>query len=265
MPHENKDDFIKYLFKRASVSCSAEKCIWLILFFSLLALPDSFAQKSEKQFGLGTGWYFHDFKDPTIATSSNTGSSVSLLLFFRSNGEKNRHHIQMLYAAPSLRSTYLLAREQTGYLQYAYHRKIGMLKEKINLYGGCLAELGGSRSSYSEIGNSYSYSYPFTTIETIAYLSPSLLAEMISRKNKFGIQLWTALVGYKLGGSKAYRGWVGVGDFSNTGSRASYSRFFSNNWEGRMDYQFQYYTSKKYEGTSSISHQVNFSVVYKFR
>jgi hypothetical protein len=235
-----------------------------ILWIGLVILSmSSFAQKSEKQFGLGTGWYYHSFKDPTIATSGHTGSSASLLLFFRSNGEKNRHHIQLLYAAPSLRSTYLLAREQTGYLQYAYHRKMGVVKSKIHFYGGTILDLNSSYLKYSEIDNSYSYLYPFVALESIGSLNPSVLAEFPMGKDKLSIQGWTSLGGYVFGGQKYQRGWVWIGDFWNTGFRGSYSRYFSNKWEGRLDYQFQYYKLNKYETTSSNAHQVNFSLVYK--
>jgi hypothetical protein len=237
----------------------------LFLLLCLLTLStSSFGQKSEKQLGLGTGWYYHSFSDPTIATSSNTGSSVPILLFFRSNGEKNRHHVQILYAAPTLKSTYLLAREQTGYLQYAYHRKIGIMKNAVHFFGGGVVDANSSYFKYSETGNSYSYSYPFTTIEAITSLSPSLLAEMPLGKDKLDIQIWSAILGYKLGGSKDVRGWVGVGNFWNTGYRVSYRRYFSDHWDARIDYQFQYYTLKKYEIISSLAHQINFCFVYKF-
>lgn len=237
---------------------------YISLFLLLTSSLILFGQKSEKHFGLGTGWYYHNFKDPLVSTVSNKGSSISLLLFFRSNGEKNRHHIEFLYATPDLQSTYLLAREQTGYLQYAYHRKIGIVKNNIHFFAGGIVNASASYLKYSEIDNSYSYLYPFVALESIGSLSPSVLAELPLGKGKLSIQAWTSLSGYAFGGLKYQRGWVWIGDLWNTGFRGSYSKHFSDKWEGRLDYQFQYYTLKRNGNTSSHAHHVNFSLVYKF-
>jgi hypothetical protein len=222
-------------------------------------------QNNHSQIGFGTGWYYKSFYDQSISESSDTGYSMPLLLFFRSNTEKNRHHLQLLFTAPTLTSPNLLVRDQTGCLQYAYHRMTGYLKKNINLFVGGLIELNGSYLRYSEKGNSYSYSYPFTTLESNGSLSPSVLVEMPLKNDKITIQAWTAIVGYNFGGLKYERGWVWIGDFSNTGARISYSKYFSNSWEGRVDYQFQYFTLTKIESISSYVHQFNFSLVYKFR
>jgi hypothetical protein len=253
---------LKYRYRGISAASNCKK--YVVLFFLTLPIV-SFGQKSEKQFGFGTGWYHQDFNDPTISTSTNTGSSMSVQLFFRSNSENNRHNLQLLYAAPSLNSTYLLTRVQTEYFQYAYHRKIGMVKSKIHFFGGVVFDINFSFLKYSEIGNSYSYSNPFKWIESIGSLSPSAIIEVPFRKDKLNIQAWFALTGYVFGGAKSQRGSVSIRDFSNFNSRISYSRYFSDRWEGRVDYQLQLYTLSKYESLSSVVHQLNFSLVYKFR
>jgi hypothetical protein len=237
--------------------------------FVLLA-ASSFGQKSEKQIGLGTGWYYHSFKDASVSSTSQTGGSMSLLLFYRANGLKNRHHVQMVYAAPRLQSNYLLAREQTGYLQYAYHRKIGELKD-ISFFGGVVIEYTGSDRRYSEISNSVSYSNPFRNGELLATLSPSLLLEKSLGKDRVGVQGWANLIGLVSINDPILKDGVFAGsDLSGLEIRASYARFFSERWKCRLDYQFQLrklnYQFQNYSPTnfSSSFHQVNFSLVYKF-
>lgn len=240
------------------------KQVSFVLVVLLTLSLSSMAQNKDKQIGFGTGLYYKTFDDRSISAERLTGSSMPFLFFFRSNSEKNRHHIEVLYATPNLQSTYLLAREQTGYLQYAYHRKIGTVNSNIHFFAGGVINTAASYLKYSEIDNSYSYLYPFAALESIGSLSPSVLAELPLRKDKLSIQVWTSLGGYVFGGLKYQRGWVWIGDFWNTGFRGSYSKYFSDKWEGRLDYQFQYYTLKKNESTSSHAHQVNFSLVYKF-
>jgi hypothetical protein len=224
----------------------------------------SFGQKSAKQFGFGTGWYHHEFKDQAVATSVNKGSSIPILLFFRSNGEKNRHHLQFSFTPLKLESTYLLTQEKVICFQYAYHKKLTEING-FSFYGGGLIEMNAFFLKYSEKNNSYSYSFPFSTLESHGSLNPSILIEKSLSKQKFTVQGWFALFGYVFGGLVYERGWVGIGDFMNTGVRVSYSRYFSDHWEGRLDYQFQHYSLAKYENTSSSAHQVYFSMVYKFQ
>lgn len=231
--------------------------------FVLLAAP-SFGQKSEKQIGLGTGWYYHSFKDASISATSQTGGSMSLLLFYRANGLKNRHHVQLLYAAPSLRSTYLLNREQVSNVQYAYHRK-ALLVSEFSLFAGGLLELNAFFPKYSELGNSYSYLNPLNTLESYASINPSVLIEKTLNTNKFSVQIHSVIGGYVFGGAQGSRGSVKVNDFVNTTIRLSYCKSLSTSCAGRIDYQLQTYRLEKYGKISSTTHQVNFSLVYKFR
>ncbi len=189
---------------------------------------------------------------------------MSIVLFFRSNEENNRHHLQLLLAAPNLTSPSLLVRDQAAHFQYAYHRRIKN-HSNIRFFAGGLVEINGSHLKYSEGNNSYSYSYPFTTLESNASLSPSVLFEVPLASSAFTVQAWTAIVGYNFGGFNNARGWMWAGDFSNTGTRVSYSKHFSSHWEGRLDYQFQYYTSTKFETISSVVHQINLLLVLKLR
>ncbi len=239
----------------------------------VLVVASSFAQRSEKQIGLGTGWYYHSFKDASISATSQTGGSMSLLLFYRANGLKNRHHAQLVYAAPSLQSSYLLAREQTGYLQYAYHRKITEIKN-VSLFGGTVIDFGGSNRKYSEAQNSYTYSKPFYDGETLATLSPSILAEMSVKDGKLTLQSWIVLMGFTAHNQGRFSDglFTGLSNLTKVDTRLSYTKSFSKRWEGRLDYQFQFYRLN-YPFPNSIytpaqitstSHQVNLSLAYKF-
>jgi hypothetical protein len=237
----------------------------------VLFAASSFGQKSEKQIGLGTGWYSHRFKDASISATSQAGASMSLLLFYRANGLKNRHHVQSVYAAPSLQSSYLLAREQTGYLQYAYHRKITEIKN-VSLFGGTVIDFGGSNRNYSEAQNSYTYSKPFYDGETLATLSPSILAEMSVKDGKLTLQSWIALMGFTAHNQGRFSDglFTGLNNLTKVDTRLSYTKSFSKRWEGRLDYQFQImhlsYQFPHYAFTRiySQTHLLNISLVYKF-
>ncbi|MFM7431778.1 MAG: hypothetical protein ACKO1F_18065, partial [Flammeovirgaceae bacterium] len=198
------------------------------------------AQKSEKQFGIGAGLYYHDFRDASIATKSQSGSSVSLILLYRASGIKNRHHVQLLYAAPSLRSSYLLAKEQTGFLQYAYHRKFLKIKD-FTFFGGGVIEFGGSNRKYSEIDNLIANTSPFPDGETLGTISPSVLIEATKGKGKFGLQVWAAFAGYTAHNQSGFKNGklIGLDNLIKFDARISYSRFFSDRWDGRLDYQMQ--------------------------
>lgn len=232
--------------------------------FVLLA-ASSFAQRSEKQIGLGTGWYYHSVKDASISATSQTGGSMSLLLFYRANGLKNRHHVQLLYAEPSLRLSYLLAREQPVNIQYAYHRKIGTIKD-VSFYGGMVADLNFLYSRYSERGNSYTYSNPYKTGEINCSFSPSLLIERPMGKSMISVQAWRNIAGYVyVFGFRFIRGFVDINDFSSAGIRVSYNQYFSERWATRIEYQTQYWTRSKKVDVTSIAHQAVFSLVYKLQ
>jgi hypothetical protein len=123
---------------------SFKKNVSLAVAGSLFSYSALLAQKSEKQFGFGTGWYYHEFRDASIATKSQSGSSVSLVLLYRA-----------------------LAKEQTGFLQYAYHRKFLMIKD-FTFFGGGVIEFGGSNRKYSEIDNSITNTSPFSDGEVLA-------------------------------------------------------------------------------------------------
>ncbi len=181
---------------------------------------------SDKQIGFSVGVYNKGFKDESISASRNSGTSMSFLLFFRSNDAGKRLHLQLLLSAPTLTSTNLLTRDKSGYLHYSQHRRIKNLKNNVNLFLGGVAEINGAYLKYSERGNSYSYSNPFATLESNVSLSPSALLEMPFGTSAITVQAWTALVGYSFGGFKNARGWVWIKDFSNTGVRASYTKFF---------------------------------------
>ncbi len=240
----------------------------------VLFVASSFAQKSEKQIGLGTGWYYHSFNDASISATSQTGGSMSLLLFYRVNGLKNRHHVQYLTTSPNIKSNYLLNRESLWTMQYAYHRKIGELNG-MSFFGGVQGEFAHSIRNYSELGNSNSYYSPFPTGENVVTFSPSILLERSIEKDKLTLQAWATLFGfvapysYRLRDAKFKR--LG-NELSKIETRASYNRFLSARWEARLDYLFQFYRlNYPFENSiytpsqiTSTSHQVNLSLAYKF-
>lgn len=190
---------------------------------------------------------------------------MSLLLFYRANGIKNRHHVQLVYAEPSLRSSYLLAREQPVNIQYAYHRKIGIIKD-ISFYGGMVTDINLLYSRYGEVGNSYTYSLPYKAGEINCSFSPSLLIEIPINKNKISFQAWRNISGYVyVFGFKDIRGLVDTNDFSSAGIKASYNQYLSERWAARIDYQTQYWTRSKKVDVTSIVHQAVFSLVCKLQ
>lgn len=237
----------------------------MTLFHAIFVLSlHGYAQSvNDKQIGFGTGVYNKTFQDEAVSASNNSGTSMSILFFFRSDNAGTRHHVQLLLTAPHLTSNNLLTRDKSGYLQYSQHRCIKNFKNNARFLVGGVGEINGSYLKYSERGNSYSYSYPFTTLESNISLSPSVLFEMPFGADLLTMQAWTAIMGYSFGGFKNARGLVWTGDFSNTGARVSYTKYFSTRWEGRLDYQFQYYILTKFETTSSVVHQMNFFIVYK--
>jgi hypothetical protein len=194
-----------------------------------------------------------------------------LLLLYKASGEKNRHHVQLLYAAPTLGSNYLLVKEQTGFIQYAYHRKFLKIKD-FTFFGGSVIEFGGSNRKYSETDNSITNGSPFLDGETLGTLSPSVLIETTKGKGRFSLQTWTTLFSYVAHNKSGLRNGklVGLDQLTKFDARISYSRFLSERWDGRLDYQLQtihldyQFPNYSFAAITSFSHLVSFSLAYKF-
>jgi hypothetical protein len=232
----------------------------VLVSFIVFGSLTSFAQ-SLKEFGFGTGWYYSSFKDDNVSPTSGKGSSMPIAVFFRAGNPKTRHQVYFSYAQERLKTEFLLNRTNTFYLQYAHLKRITFLK-KGNLFSGGAIDLNGILMKYSEQGNSYSYSYPFSTLESSGSLGPSLLVEFpIRNKDKFSLQAWTALVGYVFG---SQRGLATIGDFFKTGVRASYSKSLSKNWDVCFEYQLLSQSLNKFESTLWTNHQIALFFVCKF-
>jgi hypothetical protein len=229
-----------------------------------LGLTSSWAQEvSIKQIGLGTGFSFHAEKNELFSAVTHTGSSAPLQLFFRFNGQKDRHHIQMQYSSFDLTSpsSGFTTLKQIGNLQYAYHRKFASINNKFNFFGGMVLNSAQSSQHISVSGNNEYNELNFS-------FSPSLFAETSLGKGILSIQSWVSLItwairpGYAL--SYPYQSnWMGIGAFTKIGSRISYTKNLSHRVDLRGDYQFEFFRSVKYEPVTSLNHQVILSLVYK--
>lgn len=237
--------------------------IQLMLYACVLAQPIR-----SKQIGLGTGISFNALKSELISSYTHKGSSAPVQLFFRSGKEISRHHFQLQYYNLTLTSSSngLSTTDEGGYLQYAYHRKVTRLWEKVTVYGGLLINAkGSSRNNFSantSNGNNQSG-------ELLTSLDPSVLMEYPVRKNLLAIQLWSPVLaflyqrGYALGPEGG--NWISFNKFGGLDCRMSYDKYLSDRWNARFDYQFQFYRITKLETLASLSNQIVVSLVYKIK
>lgn len=234
---------------------------FVLIASNLLSPRNAFSQILEKQLGLGVGWFNRNFSDRLISSSNSSGSSVGITAFFRSNGLKNRHHIQILYATPNSQSNYILTREVTGFLQYAYHRKVTKLG-KIDFFAGSVLDVTGAQRKHSEIGNSVSYASPFTEVDAMFLLSPSLLSEFAKENHRLSLQLWVALLGVTNNFNTLGTSFRSLTDFSRIEIRASYSISISTDWRFKFDYQVQSFKMPGRPEASFFGQQVIGSLIY---
>jgi hypothetical protein len=174
---------------------------------------------------------------------------------------KNRHQIQILYATLNSQSNYILTRELTGFLQYAYHRKVAWLGE-INLFAGSVLDVTGAQRKYSEIGNFVSYSSPFSEVDAMLLFSPSLLSEFAKKDHRFSLQLWVTILGASRSSNTLNTSWGSLTDFSRIELRASYSKSILPNWRVRFDYQVQSFKIPARPDTSFFGQQAMGSLIY---
>jgi hypothetical protein len=243
--------------------------IGLALFIQLGLRVDSFSQTLKtKQIGLGTGISFNALNSELISPYNHKGSSAPFQLFFRSGKEISRHHFQSQYYNLDLTSSSngLSTADEGGYMQYAYHRKVKRLWDKVTIYGGLLINAKASSrnnpSSNASKANNQSG-------ELLASLNPSVLLEYPIRKNLLTIQFWSPVLtflyqqGYAL--SPDGGNWVSLNKLGGLDCRISYDKFLSDRWSARFDYQFQFYRITKFETLSSLSNQLVVSLVYKIK
>lgn len=240
------------------------RIIWLgivLLASNFLSSKKAWSQIRERQLGLGVGWFNRNFSDKLISSSKSTGSTVGITAFFRSNALRNRHQIQILYATPNSQSNYILTREVTGFLQYAYHRKVANLG-KVDLFAGTVLDVTGAQRKHSEIGNSVSYSSPFTEVDAMFLLSPSLLSEFAKKNHRLSLQFWFTLMGASNRFNSPGTSWGSLTDFSRIEIRASYSKSISTDWRFRFDYQVQSFKMPGRPEASFFGQQVIGSLIY---
>jgi hypothetical protein len=240
------------------------RIIWLgfvLLTSNLFSSKNACSQIQEKQFGLGIGWFNRNFSDKSVTASNSSGSSVGVTTFFRSNGLKDRHHIQILYATPNSQSNYILTRELTGFLQYAYHRKVARLGD-VDLFVGSVLDVTGAQRKHSEIGNFVSYSSPFSEVDAMLLLSPSLLSEFAKKDHRLSLQLWFTLLGASRSSNTLGTSWGSLTDFCRIEIRASYSKSVSTNLRIRFDYQVQSFKMPGRPEASFFGQQAMVSLIY---
>lgn len=237
-----------------------------IVLFSFVMLPVwSFGQTKERQIGLSFGPAYYAVRNNSVSTFTHTGVGWPILCFFRLNSEKNRHHAQFFYTKSNLESAtrLVLTQMESAYLQYAYHRRIASVNEKISFFAGAVLNYSGFYRATSW-GNSFSVD---KTGEFIASLSPSVLGEISLKENTISIQAWSSVLANAVtnGHTKwdSETNWLSIADFSNIDVRIAYSRNLSDKWGARLDYKFEYYHLQKYQGVVLLSHQTLLSVFYR--
>jgi hypothetical protein len=249
------------------------KIPFLLLAQLILSISSVAQSISTKQIGLGTGFAYSALKSEMISSYAHTGTFMPLQLFFGSDAERNKHHIQLQYAPLTLSSLGgMSTAEQKGYLQYAYHRKLGVIKNRLKFYGGIVFDFKGSRR-----GSSFS-GYQNIAGEEIASLSPSILMEMIVGKDIVTVQCWSSVLAYLAVNDRLDSGWPQIeyifryspktkwmssNEFLTMDSRISYNKYLTPRLNARLDYQFQFYKLSKYETILSLSQQAIVSLVYK--
>jgi len=236
-----------------------------IIFVGFITLSiQSFGQRSEKQIGFGSGLSYYAVKNNSISSFTHTGRSLPIILFFRLNSEKNRHHAQFFYTAPNLEpaSKLVSTQMQTGYFQYAYHRRFAHAKEKIRFFAGAVVNYSGVHRV-----TSWNNGFSDVTGEVFRSISPSILAEISLKESNISIQAWSSLLAYTA--TNGYTkwdnetNWLSLADFSSVDMRVTYIRNLSKKLGVRFDYKFEYYHLQKYQPVVLLSHQTLFSIFYK--
>jgi hypothetical protein len=243
--------------------------VGLLLFFQLGVCASSFSQvAATKQIGLGTGISFNALKSELISPYTHKGSAAPIQLFFRSGKEISRHNVQLQYFGYKLNSASdgLSTSDLRGYLQYTYHRRIKNFKNKVTLFGGAVFSGNGSLrdnwiNSNRIPGNNQAGELTFS-------FSPSLLLERPVKRSCFSFQGWLAVLNLTLqpGYALSYperTNWLSLGDYTEFNSRFSYSKYVSNRFDLRIDYQFSFSHLTNYETLGYVSNQVVTSLAYK--
>ena len=240
-----------------------------ILSVGLLAISTSLSAQEirDRHIGFGTGYAYDALKSERVSNFTQVGATSVWQFLYRINQEKNRHHFQFYYSSSTLHSSSsgLKTDAIRGQEQYAYHRRIGTGNGRISVFGGGVFD---GNLNYRQNTTSVNLGTQKDG-QLVFSLSPSVLAEMPLGKDMVAIQGWASMIAFarQSGYSLSYpaeNNWLTIPTFFKIESRMSYVRYFSERWDGRLDYQFQYYKMQKYETVIGLSHQFVFSLVYKF-
>lgn len=238
----------------------------LLFLIQLTFTLPAFSQEAP-QIGLGTGFDYEAIKSELISSYTHTGTTAPIQLFYRFGTDKSRSLLQLSYSSLTLSAGGITTTENRGYLQYAWHRKICLIKNKVTFFGGFVEAIQGShRDNYlggPQIANN-------KATEIIFSLSPSVLFELPLKNDLISAQGWVSLIahtaqdGYALS-YPTQKDLAGPKDFLQLASRLSYTKYMDKNFNAKLDYQFQYYSLTKYDPLYSLNHQLVLSLVYKFR
>src|SRR3954468_17939173 len=79
-----------------------------------------------REVGIGSGYARQSLVSEVISPLVHSGGAAALQLFFRSGGEKSRHHVQLFYSSFNLKSSAngLSTTSDNFSMQYAYHRRL---------------------------------------------------------------------------------------------------------------------------------------------
>ena len=143
----------------------------LLLFAQVAFFTEAFSQDYQ-QIGIGTGLDFRAIKSELISPYTHTGSTSPFQVFYRRENDRSRRLMQFSYSSLSLSSDGLSFTEDQGYLQYAYHRKVGIIIKRITFFGGLVAGMQGSHRNNQLNGLTVANN---DATELVISLSPSVL------------------------------------------------------------------------------------------
>lgn len=244
------------------------KAVFLI--FQVVLFFNCFSQHVPQcKIGLGTGFTYSASKIEQISPYAQTDKATPVQLNSTFNASRGAHCIQLYHVSLNLSSPSgaIITEEAKAYLQYAYHHKIGMLKNDVRLSAGLVLNARVSRRQNTHEGLSIGTN---DTGEVIVSLSPSFFVEKPLGKNLMSFQCWTALIAWSVqrGYALSYPVQSNVllpGKFMEIDARISYNKYLSRRFGARADYQFELYKLSKYDTITSLSHQIVFSLLYNIK
>ncbi len=248
---------------------------------SLLAGSVALAQSPPfRQVGWGTGLSLGAVRYEGMSQLIQRGKAFPLQFYVLSQGNRNRHFLQLQAATYSngltssnAESTTELA---TGHLQYAYHRRVGQAKH-WTLWAGTLVNLQASIPSFTARVGGMRYQNTTSPALFNSLNVSALLTRPVGRGRLEG-QAWLNAVGYNIRPNYAYsyadvdnfKEWIRQGAietwplFGQLNARIAYDGYLSPHLRIRLDYKWQYWRTQSPRYTGMLTHQLVSSIAYQF-